>query len=463
MVPIKLINTRGDLFATTVSFALQMVIRLCSSLVLTRILRPEAYGLITILMSIVFIVGMLSDIGIAVSIVRDKRGDDQEFLNTAWTLRLARAVVNSIVVFTTAPLISALYNTPELTDPLRVFAAWFLIDGAESTSFATAIRRKNSKIIMYSELGAAFLSSAFTLIYCYLSQSYWGVVYGALLNRLILVGASHCFYREKRPKLQLDWTAARELSRYTKFVMPSSILTLVLSQFDRLVFLRLFDLSMLGVYGLASNISGPIESLISKVTQMVLYPRCAHDFRTDPRTFTSKYYTDNIKLFTSIIAIPAAVGGAAYLVVDVLYDPRYLAAAAIVQAFMLRATLLSFSSSAEDMLIAAGESHHVLVGNIFRAIWLVGGSLFGYRFSGIIGFTYGIASSGVPPLLYYFALQRRKNMLILKYELCKLALACVVAASAYFVSTELLHRWPQLHRKALSHTTALSPDIQTTQ
>src|SRR5262249_28725641 len=157
--------------------------------------------------------------------------------------------------------------------------------------------------------------------------------------------------------------------------MPSSILTLVLSQFDRAAFLRLFDLQLLGLYGLAGNIASPIEGLISKVSQMVLYPRCAHNFRADPHSFARKYYQENVKLFISILAAPAAVGGAARLIVAVLFDPRYAGAAAVLQAFMVRATLLSFASPAEDMLIATGESRIILIGNIFRALWIVGGSL----------------------------------------------------------------------------------------
>ena len=92
--------------------------------------------------------------------------------------------------------------------------------------------------------------------------------------------------------------------------MPSSVLTLVLSQFDKAVFLRFFDLRLLGIYGVASNIAGQVESLISRTSEMVVYPRSAHNFRTDPSTFAEKYYTDNIRVFAVTGAMAAAVGGA---------------------------------------------------------------------------------------------------------------------------------------------------------
>jgi lipopolysaccharide exporter len=439
---IKFINLQGDLFATAFSFLAQAVIRLGSSLILTRILRPEAYGTITLLISIVFVVEMLSDIGVTIFIVRDKNGEEPRYLNTAWTIRLVRHSLNSTILFLCAPLIAtSFYDTPGLVAPLRVFSLWFLILGLESMSFALAIRRRQSHILMYSELSATVLSAAFTVVYCLRSRDYWGIVYGTLLNRLLLTLLSHAFFRDFRPKLQFDRHAAGEMLRFTRFTVPSSWLTLALSQFDKMVFLRLFDLHLLGVYGVAAGIAGSIEALIYKISEMVLYPRLAHAFRDDRDNFSLKYYTENTKLFATILIVPAAIGGAARLIIAVLYDPRYAQAGMILQAFMVRALLLSLASPAEDLLIAAGEYQVILHGNILRAIWVVAASLTGYHFFGFTGFLYGVSLSGAPPLIYYLWLQRAKGMMIVRYEFFKVAFAVAVAMSAYLTSSLLLAMW----------------------
>jgi len=440
---VKHLNPKGDLFATAFAFAGQAVIKLGSSLILTRIVRPETYGLITIMMSIIFVLEMLGDIGVTIFIIRDKNGEEPRYVNTAWTMRLGRAVLNAGVLFVCAPIIAgSLYHTPALAAPLRVFSLFFLICGFESMSFPIAIRRKRSRIIMYSELAATFLTSVFTVLFCYYSRDVWGMVYGILFNRVLITIITHLFYPELRPKLQFDFAAAREILALTKFTMPSSMLTLALSQYDKVVFLRLFDLNLLGVYGLAGNIVAPIETLISKISQMVLYPRCSHNFRADRNTFVQKYYTENTKLFVSILFVPAAVGGAARLLVALLYDPRYSEAGPILQALMLRAVLQSLASPAEDLLIAAGESQVILIGNVFRTIWMVAASLAGYYFLGFMGFVYGAALSGLPPLIYYLWLQRKKGMLMARGEIYKIAFATGVAISAYIASSLLLGWWP---------------------
>ena len=438
----RLAFLKGDLFATAASFAAQAIIKLGASLVLTRVLKPEAYGIVTIVSSIGVVVALLGDIAVTVSLVRHERGEESSYLNTAWTLRLGRALLNTILMYWAAPLVAALYHVPELTFPLRVYSPWFLIWALESMSFPVAIRRRNSRIIVYSELVANATTTIFTLLYCYYTHDYMGMVYGILLNRLLMTAMSYGFYRDVRPRLMIDREAARELLRYTRFAVPSSFITLALGQFDKAVFLRLFNLNLLGVYSLAGNIATPIETLINKIGQLVLYPRCAYDFRTARDNFVRRYYTGNTGLYFSILALPAAVGGAAQFLIRVLYDPRYAQAGMILQAFMLRAALFSLSAPAESMLIAAGELQVQLSGNVFRAISMIVGTVAGYYLFGFMGFVYGVSLSGLPTLLYYLWVQHRKGFLMAKFELYKVIFLLVTAGLAYLVSSLLLNLLP---------------------
>ena len=444
----SLVNFRGDLFATTFTFGLQALIRLISSLILTRILLPEAYGTITILLSVLYVIANLLDTNVTLFIVRDKNAEQPRYLNTAWTMRLIRSLLSCAVLFVCAPLIATkVYNLADLTLPLRVFSLWFLLDGFESMGFALAIRRKQARLQMYSELAASVLSTSFSIFYCYRYHTFWGIAFGILLNRLIMTVLSHQFYRDHRPRLLIDLAAAREIFVYSKFTIPSSLLTLSLSQFDKVVFLRLFDLRLLGIYGLAGNIAGSIESLITKISQAVLYPRCAHNIRENPDTATKRYYTENTRLFAGILGIPAAVAGTAHLIIALLYDSRYSEAGSVLQALAIRAVFLSFASPAEDLLISAGQFHVILVGNILRASWIVLGSFVGYYFGGFLGFVYGLSLSGLPPLAYYLWLQHSKGMLIVKYEIYKVVFALGVGVTCYMGGALFLALFPGFRLK----------------
>ena len=439
----RLINVKGDLFATAFTFGLQALIRLVSSLVLTRVLVPEDYGTISILLSILYVVGNIVDTNVTIFIVRDPNAEQPRYINTAWTIRLSRSILSCAVLFAVAPLIATgIYHLPSLTLPLRVFSFWFLIDGFESMAFALAVRRKKARLQMYCELGSNIVATAFSIAYCYRYHTFWGIAFSMLLNRLILTVLSHLFYRELRPRFALDLTAAREILSFSKFTIPSSFLTLALNQFDKTIFLRLFDLGLLGIYGLAGNIAGSIEGVISKVSQSVLYPRIAHNFREHPDTATTRYYTENVKLFAGIIAMPAAVCGAAHFLITLLYNSRYAAAGSVLQALALRTLLISFASPAEDLLISTGRYHVILIGNILKAASIVTGSLLGYYFFGFLGFVYGIALSTLGPLAYYLWLQKKNGLLIARYELYKVAFALAIVALSYLGSTLFLTLLP---------------------
>ena len=98
----KSINVRGDLFAVLLSFAVNLVTRLGSSLVLTRVLRPEAYGVIGILVSVLYVVGNIVDTNVTIFIIRDKNADTPRYINTAWSLRFCRNILSCAVVFACA-------------------------------------------------------------------------------------------------------------------------------------------------------------------------------------------------------------------------------------------------------------------------------------------------------------------------------------------------------------------------
>ena len=67
-------------------------LRLVSNVILSRMLFPQAFGLMAIVRLVLNGLELLSDAGVAFSIIRDRRGDEPSFLNTAWTIQIIRGV-----------------------------------------------------------------------------------------------------------------------------------------------------------------------------------------------------------------------------------------------------------------------------------------------------------------------------------------------------------------------------------
>ena len=113
----------------TVGYGLQQVLRLGSNLILTRLLFPEAFGLMAIIQTVMIGLTMMSDIGIVPSIIHNKRGNEPEFLNTAWSLQVVQGVLIFFVVFLSAPFFAKFYNEAMLSQLLPVVGLSSLIAG----------------------------------------------------------------------------------------------------------------------------------------------------------------------------------------------------------------------------------------------------------------------------------------------------------------------------------------------
>ena len=74
-------------------FVASQALRLASNLVLTRLLFPEAFGLMALVTVFVMALVMLSDIGTGPAIMGSRRGDDPAFLDTAWTIQILRGAI----------------------------------------------------------------------------------------------------------------------------------------------------------------------------------------------------------------------------------------------------------------------------------------------------------------------------------------------------------------------------------
>src|SRR5690554_6229289 len=83
---------RGSVW-TILGFGGAQAIRLVSNLILARLLFPEAFGLMALVMLLIVGLSLFSDIGIEQSIMRNPRGEERAFLDTAWTMQVARGWV----------------------------------------------------------------------------------------------------------------------------------------------------------------------------------------------------------------------------------------------------------------------------------------------------------------------------------------------------------------------------------
>ncbi len=431
----RLGNLKGELFSSTFTFGLTAVIKLGSSLVLTRLLNPDAYGIFGILFSFLFMIELMSDVGTVGLLIRHPRGDDVRFIHTVWTIRLIRSCVNFCLVFFGAPVIAHIYQAPVLIGAFRALSFWFLLLGTESMSFALAQRHQRARISNYAELASNAVMAVFVIGVASVLRNHFALIYGALLQRGLLMIGSHFFYRKVGVGIAFDREALVDQFKFARFVMPSSILTIVLSQYDKVVLLKLFNLALLGIYTIAGNMIAPISGVIIHNARVILYARCSEYFRTDRATACARYYGENRRLLLIGVMLPALVAGFSQSIVAILYDVRYLMVGTVLMVLALGAVIFAFQNASENVLVASGRTHAVLVANVIRLCSIIPASFLGYYLYGFDGFLWFNLAATIPLMVYFFCEQKKFGLLNLTNEMQRLGAALCV----FLVSLALSH------------------------
>jgi O-antigen/teichoic acid export membrane protein len=397
-------------------------IKLISSLVLTRLLNPAAYGVFGILLSLLFIIELVSDVGTTALLIRHPRGRERVFVHTIWTIRLARSCINFLVMFFGAPLIAYIYHAPLLTPAFRLISLQFPIAGLESMAFVIAQRDQRARIANYAEMLTNTVMTAVVIVLAAtVMKSYYALIYGTLIQRVLLTLSSHLFYRDIGIGFAFDREAAIEQFRFARFVMPSSIVTIFLSQYDKVVLLRLFDFSLLGLYTIAGNMLGPITGVITHNARVILYARCAEYFRRDPKSVVTRYYHDNRRLMLLGIILPATLAGLSQVLVTTLYDPRYAMAGSMLTILGIGGIFNATLNASENLLVASGQTHMVLTGNIIRLLTIAPATILGYYLFGFYGFVWFAQVSMFVTSLYFLYRQHKAGLLSARNEILLLA------------------------------------------
>ena len=129
---------------TTGAYSIESATRLLSNLILTRLLFPEAFGLVAASTSLLVGLNLISDFGIRAVVIQSSNGESEGFLHSAWVFQISRGIILWLVLvlccgFLRIPQIHGLIPTQSvfsnsdfhlLTD---VLGNGLILNGLEST------------------------------------------------------------------------------------------------------------------------------------------------------------------------------------------------------------------------------------------------------------------------------------------------------------------------------------------
>lgn len=375
------------------------LLRLVSTILLTRLLAPDAFGLIAIIGSFFYVITMVTDAGFQAYIVRHER-DDPHFVDAIWTIHFSRGVLNACAAALLATPIAWLLRKPELAPLAAAAAVTFAIDGLASLTLLTALRRNMVRRLSLVDLGAQVTQFIVGVAAAWLLRNAWALVVSLVASSCFRTLASYMFFPDSRRRFRMDRPLAVELWRFSRVIAASSMLTLAIAQIDKLVLGRAMSLDQFGIYAIAVNLAAAPTMIANQYVSRIFYPNMAETWRRQPDAMQSQSYKLRGILFYGYLFCGGALIGGAPLLIRLLYDARYLHAGFYLQLLAISSTLVILTSSALHTLVAVGEVRYSLLSNVVRLTWLLPVGLGGLLIFGPIGLIVALALVELPPYLY---------------------------------------------------------------
>lgn len=380
----------GDTGTVAGTVVLINLMRIVSSAALTRLLSAEAFGVVGIITSVAVTFALISDIGISVFMLRHKESDDPRFLDEVWTLKLVRSVTLTLLVALLSAPISNYLDKPDLRWAIAFGGLTFLFDGLSALTFMTALRNRQVKRLNKIDLICQVFGVLASIVLAYLIGNYWAILFSNLIGQCFRIWLSYAWFPDARRRIRFSRARTAELWQFSRFITGSTMLTLVISQTDKVVLSKLFPLQVFGLYIIASNLAGAPNGLAGMYVGRILYPRYAQVAREAPETMREVFYAQRLQ--TSLL-YAFAVGGfmaCAPLVVTVLYDDRYLPAIVYLQILLINSFFAMGNSSTNEVMLAIGNPKFTFYANVVRLGFLALAGWAAYTEFGVFGLIWAV-------------------------------------------------------------------------
>ena len=399
--------TKHVLTASTwaiVSGASSQGLRFVANLILSRLLFPEAFGIMALTSAVMAGLEMFSDLGVGASIIRNPE-PTVRFLDTLWSLQVVRGWCLWAIAAIIAYPMAQWYREPALGYLVPAIGVISVIRVYAHTAQFTLNRELRLRELFYMEFRSQIIGIFVSTIAAYEMHSVWALVFGSYASALTRTVQTYWLAAEPRRHWCWDRDVLKNISGFSRWVLLSSMLTFVTNQGNSLLIGSFTGLTFVGLYSIANGIAGIAILVINLLGDRVLFPLYGNvGVKTTPLL---KRRIIKIRLAMMGVLLPPLWMMTCFgdWFIRLLWDPRYSGAGPMVQILCGGSMFLVFGIG--PMYLARGEPWVGFVYGGVRAAILLPALAIGSHVFGAIGLIYGTAITQVVEYPLEVWIQRR--------------------------------------------------------
>lgn len=416
---------------TFASYGIEQTLRLVSNLILTRILFPEAFGIMALATIVLVGLSMLSDLGIQHSLIQNKEGSNDYFRNTAWVAQIYKGFFLWLFACFISYPIALIYETPVLFPLICVLGSTLAIKGFNSTSLA--LHNKELKIFKLSmlNLGTQSISIVLTVVFAYYLNSIWALVLGNIISSIIGVSAGHIFLNDKyKHRFRVDMGSLRQIISFGKWIMISSMFGFLANQADKMIIGKMLSLTDLGIFTIAITLAQVPRAILNSLNRMVLFPVYSKMQDQNDEVRTSKVLRSKLLICAMLLPIALVFLIWGDFLIELLYDSRYEDAGWMLQ-ILAAGIAIEIATNVGPYYLGLGKSNifALLVG--LKAFLLITSMLIGGLIFGPQGLIIGISISAALYYLVEIKFMRKYKIWFWKIDLLLISIIASICFITY--------------------------------
>ncbi|MDP3729218.1 MAG: lipopolysaccharide biosynthesis protein [bacterium] len=322
--------------------AAQKGMSLISFFILARILVPEDYGVITIVLMLVGVLDTLSTPGFEQALIQ-KKEDIVKYLDVLWTFNLFRACIIFSAIFFGAPIIAHFFN---ITDPialsvLRWSGAITIIQALSNMGNIFFFKALDFKTLFYRDTGGQIAFSLVAIGWALWSPTAFALLFGYIAQNIISTILQYYFHAY-RPRFSFAFRRLHDLGSYGMWAMGQNILKQANSIVETVTVGRFLGTNDLGLYSHASSIASLPSSMLLSIVYKVGFPVYAKI-----QDATEKITNGFLKSFDIMLAVTAPFVVLILIegdrIIQILLGNQWMSMATAMKILVIAFTLKGFS------------------------------------------------------------------------------------------------------------------------
>lgn len=344
-----------------------------TSMILARLLTPDAFGVIATINMIVSFADMFTDAGFQKFLIqhrfRNKEELDQNTTIAFWTnLVISFLCWGIIIVFNQQ--IAKLVGNDGLGNIIIIASISLPLTSFSSIQMARYKRNFDFKTLFYVRMVGVCVPLFVTVPLAFLTRSYWaliiGTIAGNLVNAVILT-----IHSEWKPTIYFDFDKLKDMFMYSWWILLESISVWLTSYIGTFIVGSYLSNYYLGLYKTSMTTTNQIISLVTAATSAPLFTALSK-LQNDEEEF-QKVYFKYIQAI-SVFVVPLGIGIFLYrkLFTSILLGNQWMEAADFIGLWSLTSSVcLVWGTYCSGIYNAKGKPIFSFISQVLHLIVLI--------------------------------------------------------------------------------------------